>query len=343
MQDLTFLKIDRLIIHELPNRDRGTTGVVSDDVSPLPKGVRHFFEERIRFALTYSGIPVEFQANPSSPVPGLVGDSLSVRTLTPKAFVAASQKVARHLFEITTGVHSEGLICVVYGSLQSARAMALVKLENEEGLRAKLKGSAGNQRFEIEVVPDLMLTQHTRVFKVALFEQTTTGTVEALACDNQRARGQLLAEYFLAEFLGCQLVAKPDVTTRKFLEITETFINSLVSDPTARSRYHTALLAELGSNNTSIRARNFADDHLAPEDRPGYLTALKEADVPTTFKKDTALVKNRLHRTRYDFDGDISVSVPPSAIDDSVTLTDADGGKTRLELEARLQSVHGVR
>lgn len=37
MEDLTFLKIHHLIIHELPKRGQ-TTGVLSDAVSPLPDG-----------------------------------------------------------------------------------------------------------------------------------------------------------------------------------------------------------------------------------------------------------------------------------------------------------------
>ena len=75
-----------------------------------------------------------------------------------------------------------------------------------------------------------------------------------------------------------------------------------------------------------------------------FLASLKEANLPVNFAKDTTLVASRLRRTRLDFEDDISVSMPPDALErKTVTMRDAAHGKTRLELESKLKSVRGAR
>jgi hypothetical protein len=342
MQNLTFLKIQHLIIHELPKHGQ-TDGVLSDAVSPLPDQVRHFFEERIRTSLGTSGIPIGFVAGHSSKVPAHLNEVLGAKRLTAKKVVSNSQGIAKHLFGIQTGVHSEGLLCIATCSLKDARGIGIIKLEMEEGVRARLKGAQGNQHFEIEVLDDLMLTQHTRVFKVALFTQNAANTVEALASDSQRARGQFIASYFLDDFLGCALLNKPDVSTKAFFEAAEAFINGSVTEPILQSRYHTALIAELASNNTTVRPRTFADAHLEVADRRPFLGSLAEAGVPNSFQKDTGLVNARIVRTRLNFEGDVSVTMPPEALNTTVTVTAGTEGRTRLALESRLEDVRGAR
>ena len=196
MQDLTFLKIDKLIIHELP-KHQAKDGVLSDAVTPLTPPVRHFFEERIRASLRDAGLPSDFVSGHSSPVPAQVEQLLAQQKPSEKAVVDSSRTIASHLFKIQTGVHSEGLIGLAACSLQTARGLAIIKLEHEEGVRAKLKGPKGSQHFEIEILDDLMLTKHTRVFKVALFAAEPGGSVKGLVCDSQRQRAQLVATYFL--------------------------------------------------------------------------------------------------------------------------------------------------
>ena len=206
-----------------------------------------------------------------------------------------------------------------------------------------MQGTKGSQHFEIEVLTDLMLTRNTRVFKVALFATEPGRYLEALVCDSQRPRGELIAEYFLNTFLGCELLEKPEVATKTFVDAAEAFFNKAIQDPTARSRYHTALLAELGSNHTTIRSKAFAESHLDNTDRAPFLSALKDAGVPPAFPKHTGLVKNRIGRTRLDFDGDVSVSMPPDALNKSVSLENIADGRTRLQLEAHLESVRGAK
>jgi hypothetical protein len=167
--------------------------------------------------------------------------------------------------------------------------------------------------------------------------------VKGLVCDSQRQRAQLVATYFLDKFLGCELLQKPDLATKAFFEAAETYINKSVADPLLQSRYHTALLAELASNHTTVRAKSFADQHFEQDDRAPFLKRLKEAGVAMTFRKDPTLVKTRISRTRLDFDGNITVTMPPDALDKTVKMKEVTDGETQLQIQARLEGIRGAR
>ena len=345
MHDLTFLKVTRLIIHELPKRGMSPTdGVLTDTESPLTKEVRHFFEERIREALASKGIPIGITELHSSPVPDCVKKLLCQSHVR---FVRESQTIAEHFFCIQTGVHSEGLLCIAECTIKTAAAIAIIKLELEEGVRAELRGTTGQTHFEILVVDDLMLTKNTKVFKVALFslqDGLKFEDVEARACDSQRARAQLIAEYFLDQFLGCHLLDEPDIMTKKFLETAEVFINTQIKDPVIQARYQNAVLAELNSNSDTVHARAFVDVHMDSTHRKAFLGALGEAEVATTgFGKDVKLIRSKIVRMRFEFDGGISVLVPPQRLNESVTVKQVPDGRTQLAVLARLKKVKGAK
>lgn len=345
MEDLTFLKIKQLIIHELPKKRSGaeTKGILSDTNSPLVAKVRDFFEGRIRIALSL-GIPIGFDTSLTSPVPACVVDLLCTKQ-TP--FILASHTIASHLFGIQTAVHSEGLLCIAQCEINDASAVAIIKLELEEGVRAELVGAKGSQHFVIHVIDDLMLTKNTKVFKVALFEVENgadADSISARACDNQRTRAQLLAGYFLTDFLGCRLLDQPDVMTKKFLDAAEGFVNSQISDPVLKARYMTALVAELNRNLETITPRTFVNENLEPSHRTAFMEALKVGEVSTTrFHKDPTLVKTRLTRARFDFGTGETALIPPAALGTSTKFRPGTDGKTRLEIDSKLTSTKGAR
>lgn len=345
MEDLTFLKIKHLIVHELPKKRSGaeTAGILSDTVSPLVPRVRDFFEGRIRIALS-PGIPIGFDPALTSPVPSCVRDLLC----TPQtAFIPASHTIASHLFSIQTAVHSEGLLCIAECELNNASAIAIIKLELEEGVRAELVGPKGSQHFVIHVIDDLMLTKNTKVFKVALFEVEAGGDVSSIggrACDNQRTRAQLLAGYFLTKFLGCRLLDEPDVMTKKFLDVAEGFVNSRIADPVLKAQYMTAIVAEMNRNVSTITPRTFVNENLEPRHRTTFLEALTAGGVSTTrFHKDPELVKARLTRARFDFGTGETALIPPGALGTSTNLRPGTDGRTRLEIDSKLTSTKGAR
>jgi hypothetical protein len=143
-----------------------------------------------------------------------------------------SQQMAMHLHASQTGVNPAGLLVVSSAVVDGNRALAILKLEKESGVRVhEDKTADGRRTLSMEHIRELMLTDRTKVFKVGLFYPTTGGTVEGLVSDKQRGYQPQneVADFFLKRFLGCALKQLPPVVTQDFLQATEQFINDEVS------------------------------------------------------------------------------------------------------------------
>jgi hypothetical protein len=339
-RDLALVAIKKLAVHQLPDK-AGTPGVLSSIETPLLPDVRKFFEERMKATLSNEGMAVEFASSIASPVPAQV-DSILLDAKSD--FMAASQAIAQHLFTLQKKVHSEGLICVALCEVRKRRAIAVVKLEKEEGVTADLVGEPGKKHFKIELNA-IMLSSRTRVFKMGFFIRESDGALDALASDSQIGGHAKFASYFLEDFLGCQLVTQPNLATQRFVVAVENFINQSVDEPTKKAAYHIALLAELTSNRKTVNTNNFANENIdAGEDRKMLKQHLKEHEVPTpTFKKQLDLVESRIGRVQLSFDNRTLVITPAEQIDSTVKISVQASGLTRVEIEGTLEKVSGKR
>jgi hypothetical protein len=340
MVDLKSFKVVSLAVHQLPKREEGDDArILSDVESPLDARISRFFEDRVRKALDLAASPIEFLDVPESPVPAQVTDLLTSPT---KDFIVPSQVIAKRLIEIRNRLHSEGLLCVIRCKLGALHGLAIIKLEHELGVRAGLQGADGARHFQIEIIDDLMLTNKTDVFKVALF--TKPNGSDSFICDNQSA-ANAPAKYFLKDFLGCQRLANPDVLTQTFFQAAQKFIGT-IQDGEKIARYATALVAEMNKTSSVISPKAFARGNLEPGDRSPLLEAIKAVNVPlASFQKDTALIKNSIQRIRFQFaDVDVDVFVPPDRLkDETVKVSKGPKGKTKLRVEATLKKAKGGR
>jgi hypothetical protein len=344
MIDVTFIKVQRIIVHELPTTNEDE-GVLADALSPLSREVGLFFKERLLGALNIAGTPIIFVSGHSSPVPAAVGALLGPPVSDDAGFVKSSHGVARHLFSLKNKIHSAGLLCCISGTVRKMNAavaipfVALIKMEMQDGVRAHLKEDDGGKHYEIEVMNDLMLTKQTKVFKVAIFAGAPT-VLDAMACDNQSGRGRIVADYFLDDFLGCKFTAQPDILTMNFLDGANAHFNANCQDPVTRSRYQSGLLAELNSTKSNVSLNGFANEHIEGPDRKAFLDAMTEIGLPRNFQKNIGRVSHRIRRIRWDFDGEVSVSAPHDAVEKkAIKLKTMKGGHTKLEIEAALKKV----
>lgn len=203
--DLGTLGIVSVIVHEVP--ERWATGpsappFLSEAESALTPTLQHYIRERIIGSLAKAAYEVLFDPSATSPVRSLTEDHLGPQTMD---FVAMSQQMANHLYTCQTGVNSAGLLVVGSITLGGARALAILKLEKESGVRVRQDVTGeGRRTLSMEHIRELMLTDKTKVFKAGLFFSTTDGSVEGLVSDKQR--GYLpqteIADFFLRSFLG---------------------------------------------------------------------------------------------------------------------------------------------
>lgn len=298
--------------------------------------MRNFFEERLRATLSDSAFPAEELEDSESMVPALVRRILRSK----KELVAASQKIARRLFVVQTGVNSPGLLAVARGSLGDVPAVALVKLEKEHGVRVRPDEVNGLATLSVEHIRDLMLTEKTRVFKTGLFSGNDAESL--VVCDYQRQSAHTVAGFFLRDFLGCALKGRSDVQTLSFMEAVESFINKSVESSEDASSYYLALLAELNSQRRTVTPSSFASTHLKQRHRKKFLAALSESQAPTKrFIKDVALVQGRLKHVRYDVDTGAAVIAPPESIGKTVRLVEMEDGRTQIRVDGQLHRIRG--
>lgn len=342
--DLKNFRIMGLIAHEVPVRgDDGVTGPTLSEVeSPIQAEWRNYFRERLTESLAKS-VTVGFDEDTTSPVPDLLTNYFKTQT----KFVALSQSLATRLYEAQSRRNNAGLLIVIRGQIDEAKtprkALAVLKLEKESGIRAKQSSLLGKKTFVIEHLRDLMLTQNTKVFKAGLFHETEDDPICSHVSDNQLGfqASNEIALFFL-KYLGCKSKQEAQIVTKHFFHAAEAFINTAVQDPKLQARYHNALLSELQSQKRLITPIGFAQEHLLTEDRSKFLSSLSEQDVsPTAFLKDLSLVKGQIGETELILKSGISISGPPEVFEKAVRMQDGRDGNTRIEIEGQVAKMKG--
>lgn len=319
-----FFIID-LIVHEIPKRRASDQPLGDLDLSEAAAAandeLRNFFKERITDTLTKHGHDVQFDPNQASPVPDLIMSQLDGTG----GFVEMSQEAARHLYLQQNAVQPVGLLTVAIGTLEQRPAIALLKVEKQEGVRVRRDVTdEGKSTLNPEHLRELMLTERTRVFKAGVFYRDQEGIVQGRVSDEQVRD---LTDFFVGRFLGCRLARRPPVVTRDFLIAAERYIDDHVQDAEAKLRYHRALQTELASHKKTVRPRDFIQEHIDTEHRQPFEAAIAKADVPLeTFHKDVSRIrKAALENTQARTARGVKVSAPSETFDSVVEPRELDG------------------
>jgi hypothetical protein len=341
--ELGRLVVNKVIIHEIPKHLKAAGGsgpVYSDVESELDPELTAYFHDKVVESLgSKKSYDILIDSTAPSPLPGLLATYLGTSGID---FVETSKKMAEHLHNIQDGTNPAGLLAVLDCQIGDDRALGLIKLEKEEGVRLKQRRHKGQLTFDLRVLRSLVLTEKTRVYKVALFVFAAgDAEYDASASDNQSGYGSYneVASFFLNKFLGCKLRKEPDIATKHFFEVTEAFINEEVADPEKRVQYHEHVVSEMLSQSPTVSSEEFAENYFPVDMRQRFVNQLEAKEVPTNFPKNTELIKNKLKKTLYEFGSGIKVIVPNEQAENRVKITSLDNGETRLEIQDRLEEV----
>ncbi|HHY95281.1 MAG TPA: nucleoid-associated protein [Firmicutes bacterium] len=335
--DLRLLQIARLVIHDIPRKLGGETAglVLSDVESELDEETRRFLQHRmISVASPPNAFRVRFDRDSTSPVPTQVECLLR----SEGELVPVSRILAQYLNKLQTGVNSAGILVVAECRIGSDLVVGIMKLERDEGVRVEPSHKDGLRAFTVIQTRNLIMTSRTKVFKLAIFAMVASEIV-GIVCDQQRGYRPTreVAEFFL-RFLGCQLLEEPSVTTRRFYQAAENFVNSLDCRAELKYRYMLHVASELMSGEAVLVPETFARRFLELEHQQAFCTCLDHEGLRRPLLKDLSLIEARLERQVLQF-RDVLISGRTEAIREKVEVEDLPDGRTRAVVVDYLERV----
>jgi len=330
--DLSALKIERIIIHDIPwhrKKQEGVTPYYSERDTDIPDGIRVFFKDKVINALQSSkAFNICFDETKDSPVPVYIQDLMSSNG---DIFIAHSKKIADCLLGAQGGANTEGILLVMSGSIEENLVCVLMKLEKDNGLQ--LERNMRTNSFDIKEIHNLMLTNKTKLYKIALFvpKDNFKITYDGVLIDFQidiKAKKEIQT-FFMNDFLGCKPNEEPKVATQKFYNYTKKYIEEMIDDKPTQARYVQDLNSYIQKNQNTICPREFADDYFeTSEHKDNYkkYVQTKKISYSKAIMKDTILVADKIKKITIAFVNGILLTGDKGTLKNKVEFSKSEDG-----------------
>lgn len=341
--DTSSILIERIIVHDIPKHRKGEQEIepnYSEQESKLTQGLRNFFKEKVTQALSSDkSFKICFDEESTSPISWINKEILESDGLN---FPSQSKAITKHLFDIQVGYNAAGILVVIFGKVNSFNTCIILKLEKDTGAQLKLDDKTHS--FNIEEVKDLMLTQKTKIFKVALFIQRENfkakydGVIMDYQIDIKEKKE--VTTWFMEKFLGCRAFEDPKITTQHFYNYTRAFINTIEED-IDRAKYIQDLNSYVQKNSLTLNPKEFADDYLrTTKHKNDYRNFLQTKKFKfSLFPKDISQIDRQVKKITLTFDNDISIVGNKGTFDKKVKLEKLDNGQTRAEVTSKIRNI----
>lgn len=264
-------------------------------------------------------------------------------------FVVVSRQFADSLAAAQTSRAIPGGLVVVFDGTvgqPATRFFAVMKAELHEGF---LKTSNLQARF----VNDLFLSPKTKLYKIGMFisdgalpRQPLPSGWSPIVYDSvmTASHRDAAATYFYSTFLGLDIPVNAAHQVREFFEKTRSFIAGLNLDQESKVDLFNGLYTylKLDQGNT-VQVAQFGDRFMQPEVADDYKRHMRQQRFPTAaVMKDLSEVRGSLRLRRFRFPGAITLSGPPDAVRDLVTVSPLiqDGGEewTQVTIRGRIEA-----
>jgi hypothetical protein len=340
--DLQTITIEKAIVHDLPKHKKSETSIqanYSEKDSVLTDGLKHFFKQKVVQALiSDKAFKICYDEDNSSPVGYLVSDMLKTKCVD---IVNSSKAIAKQLFEVQVGNNASGILVIMFGQISSHCACMILKLERDQG--AQLQLNLKTHSYDIREVQDLMLTQKTKIYKVALFLLKSDFNVkfDGMVMDYQidvKAKKEVVT-FFIEKFLGCKAFEDPKITSQKFYNYTRAFIHT-INDDILKAKYLQDLNSYVQKNSNTMNPKEFADDYMKTNDKDNYKNFLQTKHFRfAAFLKDTHLIENKVQRFMVEFINDVSIISNSGSFENKVKLEKVEGGLTRAVVTSKIKKM----
>lgn len=337
------LQIERIIVHDIPRHSKGDYSIepnYSAEESKLSDGLRLFFKDKAVDSLNSNrSFKICFNDESASPISWVANDML---VSDGSNIVDQSKVIAKHLFEIQVGSNAAGILVIIFGKVNDKNSCIILKLERDKG--AQLTLDPITKSYNIQEVENLMLTQKTKIFKVALFilrndfESDFDGVIMDYQIDI-RAKKEV-STWFINKFLGCRAYEDPKITTHYFYHYTRQYIFT-IEDEIIKAKYIQDLNSYIQKNNQTLSAKEFANDYFkTTQHKTDYKNYLQSKNFTfSSFIKDTSQIDRQIKNFVISFENGISISGSNGTFDENVDLKTLDDGQHRAEIISKIKNI----
>lgn len=328
------IQLLKAIVHEVPrgkfSTKNDTDVTLSTELTPLRLETRRFIEDHmLNFALKHPRL-IKQDSNAASTTPDRV---LKIVQDSDNSFIQASQDLAKSLYRSQTGTSPSGILVVASATIDTRQAVLLMKAEHQEGMRLTRDDATG--RLDLEHLDELIVGDNARVYKIAVMEVADDGTIVGQMVDQQN--GVMYADFFLADFLGCELADRAEIQTKVFMETALKHFNSDSDNPVKAARYAGSLFSYMHAPDEDFQASVFADSFLDPEDRDEFLEAIPDSVGDTVIRKDMKLVPGKGSGLRIVGQG-FTVVVSNEAFESgAITVSEEESGETVIRMTGEVR------
>lgn len=323
MPQVRTLTLHSTMVHEIPRgrmTDGGARPTLSARPTPLNPQTDRFIREEMLMTPLTGGREIVHATDTRSPIPALVRGALTDAS----TLAAASRDIATHMHTVQWGSAPAG---VVMASLATEAGITqprfvILKAEHQEGVRLRHTGEGANLEFQVEHLTELIMGQNSRVYKIAMFWLNSDDRLVGLMVDKQN--GASYADYFLEEFLGCELTHSAEKQVQSFVKALDRLVNDPNLSSEKRTRYATAAVALLESPSERVRPSQFIADFLDPEDRDAFAHSLPTTIANVDFPKDTTLVRSQIGGLRMHMNSGVTISATPDKWEDGTLVVEPD-------------------
>jgi hypothetical protein len=316
------LTLHQTMLHEIPRgrwqEKGGSEPLFSAAPTPLNLATDRFIrEEMLQPAFAFAREIVATDEY-GSPVPGLVRAALADQTL----LATNSKEIAEWMHRKQTNGSSAGVFMASLASSSKGDRFVILKAEHQEGVRLNHEGEGDDVVFQVEHLTELIMGQNSRVYKIGLFWIDDADQLVGLMVDKQN--GVSFADYFLQQFLGCDLKHRAEVQTEDFVKALTKFINSPLISEEKRGRYATAAVAVLESPAPQLNPTSFISEFLDAEDRDVFSESLPSQIRSSTFAKDTRLVRSQIGGLKLKTSSGVTITASSEAMQNGTVTVDSD-------------------
>lgn len=343
--DLSLLVIERIIIHDIPKRKKADIDIkpdYSEQDTEIPDGTKLMFKDKIISGMNSTkAFHICYDKNSDSPVPALVNDLIDSEN---DLFIPHSQKIADRLLNSQGGVNTAGILLVIQGRISDDKICIIMKLERDKGIQ--LNRNEKTKSFDIQEIENLMFTQKTKMYKIALFVNKKDFNIkyDGSLIDFQidiKAKKEIQT-FFMNEFLGCKPFEDPKIATQNFYKFTKVFIEEMVEDKTIQAKYIQDLNSYVQKPQSTICAREFAEEYFEDaEHKDGYKKYMKTKNFPYSkaIYKDITLIDAKIKKITVEFENGISIIGNKGILENKVKFTRLDDGTDKAEIISKIHTV----